>query len=177
MSVCLLPLSLFFLFLLFFLLVCFLISLSCLSTACLSFVSCLSAFPSPVSLHNPNPLCFSIPSSLHRALWPCALTSQVESWVGGMAEGGVGTCPQVFVVDSQANFVSLPSTKKPRWIRGGQKFLLLLVGLALLGLVIEGFFIYKLYMQNEVRLIIACNCVSVCLCESVKERSLSAWCA
>ncbi|KAM7418836.1 hypothetical protein PAMA_016116 [Pampus argenteus] len=66
-----------------------------------------------------------------------------------MAEGSVGTGHHMFVVDSQANFVSTPSTKKPRWSRVGQKLLLMLVALALLGLVVEGFFIYKLYKQNE----------------------------
>lgn len=66
-----------------------------------------------------------------------------------MAEGGVGACPQVFVVDSQASYVSVPSGKKPRWARAGQKFLLLLVGLAVLGLVVEGYLIYNLYRKTE----------------------------
>ncbi|XP_074485235.1 tumor necrosis factor ligand superfamily member 14-like [Sebastes fasciatus] len=67
-----------------------------------------------------------------------------------MAEGGVSTCPQVFVVDSQAGYVSVPvSRKKPRWARVGQKSLLLLVGLALLGLVVEGCFIYSLYKKTQ----------------------------
>ncbi|XP_059191903.1 tumor necrosis factor ligand superfamily member 14-like [Centropristis striata] len=66
-----------------------------------------------------------------------------------MAEGDVGACPQVFVVDSQANYISVPGGKKPRWARSGQKFLLLLVGLSLLGLVIEGCFIYTLYKKTE----------------------------
>ncbi|XP_031145091.1 tumor necrosis factor ligand superfamily member 14-like [Sander lucioperca] len=66
-----------------------------------------------------------------------------------MAEGGVGTCPQVFVVDSQANYVSVHSGKKPRWARVGQRFLLLMVGLALFGLVIEGCFIYSLYKKTQ----------------------------
>lgn len=57
--------------------------------------------------------------------------------------------PQVFVVDSQANYVSMPGEKRPRWERSGQKFLLLLVGLALLGLVVEGCFIYSLYKKTE----------------------------
>ena len=74
-----------------------------------------------------------------------------------MAEGGVGTCPQVFVVDSQANYVSVPGRKKSRWATAGQKSLLLLVGLALSGLVIEGCFIYRLYKRTEVRLISACD--------------------
>ncbi|XP_044046901.1 tumor necrosis factor ligand superfamily member 14-like [Siniperca chuatsi] len=66
-----------------------------------------------------------------------------------MAEGGEGTCPQVFVVDSQANYVSVPSRRNPRWARAGQKFLFLLVGLAMLGLVVEGFLIYSLYKKTE----------------------------
>ncbi|XP_033480837.1 tumor necrosis factor ligand superfamily member 14-like isoform X1 [Epinephelus lanceolatus] len=66
-----------------------------------------------------------------------------------MAEGGVPTCPQVFVVDSQANYVSVPSGRKARWARVSQKFLLLLVGLALLGLVVEGIFIYSLYEKSQ----------------------------
>uniref|UniRef100_A0A8D0CXH4 Tumor necrosis factor ligand superfamily member 14-like n=1 Tax=Sander lucioperca TaxID=283035 RepID=A0A8D0CXH4_SANLU len=74
-----------------------------------------------------------------------------------MAEGGVGTCPQVFVVDSQANYVSVHSGKKPRWARVGQRFLLLMVGLALFGLVIEGCFIYSLYKKTQVRLMPACE--------------------
>ncbi|KAK5926825.1 hypothetical protein CgunFtcFv8_022365 [Champsocephalus gunnari] len=66
-----------------------------------------------------------------------------------MAEGDVDPYPQVFVVDSQANYVSMPGEKRPRWVRPGQKFLLLLVGLALLGLVVEGCFIYSLYKKTE----------------------------
>uniref|UniRef100_A0A3P8SCZ4 THD domain-containing protein n=1 Tax=Amphiprion percula TaxID=161767 RepID=A0A3P8SCZ4_AMPPE len=64
-----------------------------------------------------------------------------------MSEAGVGTCPQVFVVDSQANYVT--STKKPRWGRAGQRLLLPLVVLAVLGLIIEGFLIHKLYQKTE----------------------------
>ncbi|XP_051241510.1 tumor necrosis factor ligand superfamily member 14 [Dicentrarchus labrax] len=67
----------------------------------------------------------------------------------GMAEGSVGTVPQVFVVDSQANYISLPSKKKVTWVRVGQKFLLLLLGLTMLGLVVEGCFIYNLYKKTE----------------------------
>lgn len=59
----------------------------------------------------------------------------------------MGTCPQVFVVDSQANYIT--STKKPRWGRVGQRFLLPLVVLAILGLIIEGFLIHKLYQKTE----------------------------
>ncbi len=87
-----------------------------------------------------------------------------------MAEGGVGACPQVFVVDSQANYISVPGEKKPRWARGNQKFLLLLLGLTMLGLVVEGCLIYNLYKKTQVRLVSACD--SVCLSEG---RSLGAW--
>ncbi|XP_033976187.1 tumor necrosis factor ligand superfamily member 14-like [Trematomus bernacchii] len=66
-----------------------------------------------------------------------------------MAEGDVDPYPQVFVIDSQANYVSMPGEKRTRWVRSGQKFILLLVGLALLGLVVEGCFIYSLYKKTE----------------------------
>ncbi|XP_034044162.1 lymphotoxin-alpha-like [Thalassophryne amazonica] len=60
-----------------------------------------------------------------------------------------GTLPQVFVVDTKGNSVSLPTRKDPRWTRVGQKFIFLLVGVSLLGLVVEGYFIYKLYNKTE----------------------------
>lgn len=66
-----------------------------------------------------------------------------------MSEAGVSTCPQVFVVDSQANYVTVSSAKKSRWGRVGQKLLLPLVVLAILGLIIEGFLIHKLYQKTE----------------------------
>ncbi|XP_040002616.1 tumor necrosis factor ligand superfamily member 14-like isoform X2 [Xiphias gladius] len=66
-----------------------------------------------------------------------------------MAEGGMGTCPQVFVVDSHSSYVHMPSKKKPRWARVGHRFLLLLMGLTMLGLVVQGFFIYRLYEKTE----------------------------
>lgn len=72
-----------------------------------------------------------------------------------MAEGAEGACPQVFVVDSLANYVSVPGGKKARWARVGQKFLLLLVGLTMLGLVVEAYLIYNLYKKTEVRLMSA----------------------
>lgn len=87
-----------------------------------------------------------------------------------MADGDVGIGPQVFVVDTQANFVSLPGTKKPMWAHVGQKFLLLLVGLTLLGLVVEGFFIYKLYKQNEALFL----CKSYPLCQNLSTPTTSA---
>ncbi|XP_036972718.1 tumor necrosis factor ligand superfamily member 14 [Acanthopagrus latus] len=66
-----------------------------------------------------------------------------------MAEGGVGMSPQVFVVDSQANYDSVHGGKKPWWARVGQKFLLLLIGFTMLGLVVEGCLIYNLYKKTE----------------------------
>lgn len=69
-----------------------------------------------------------------------------------MAEGGVGAYPQVFVVDSQANYVPVPRGGKAKW-GVGQKALLLLVGLAVLGLVVEAYLIYTLYLKMEVRLV------------------------
>lgn len=70
-----------------------------------------------------------------------------------MAEGGVGTFPQVFVVDSQVCHVSVPGLKKEGWVRRlGQKFLPLLVGFTMLGLVVEACLIYNLYKKIEVSL-------------------------
>ncbi|XP_068448526.1 tumor necrosis factor ligand superfamily member 14-like [Clinocottus analis] len=66
-----------------------------------------------------------------------------------MAEGGEGACPQVFVVDTQASYIPVSSGKGSRWARVVPKCLMLLVGLTLLGLVVEGCFIYKLYKKTE----------------------------
>ncbi|KAM3864603.1 tumor necrosis factor ligand superfamily member 14-like [Diretmus argenteus] len=66
-----------------------------------------------------------------------------------MADGVAGTYPQVFVVDSQASYSPLPSAKSTRWASVSQKLLLLLVGLALLGVVVEGCFTYYLYNKSE----------------------------
>ncbi|XP_030248130.1 tumor necrosis factor ligand superfamily member 14-like [Sparus aurata] len=66
-----------------------------------------------------------------------------------MAESGVGMSPQVFVVDSQANYDSVLGRKKPWWARVGQKFLLLLIGFTVLGLAVEGCLIYNLYKKTE----------------------------
>nr|XP_040041889.1 tumor necrosis factor ligand superfamily member 14-like [Gasterosteus aculeatus aculeatus]XP_040041890.1 tumor necrosis factor ligand superfamily member 14-like [Gasterosteus aculeatus aculeatus] len=67
-----------------------------------------------------------------------------------MAEGGVGNCPQVFVVDAQPSYISMPREKASRWARLGQNCLLLLVGVTMLGLIVEGCFIYRLYKTMEV---------------------------
>lgn len=77
-------------------------------------------------------------------------------WSGGMAEAGVGTCPQVFVVDSQANYISMPGKPKQRWKRLSHRFLLLLVGLAMMGLIVQGYLIYNLYQKTEVSQIYSC---------------------
>ncbi|CAB1443208.1 unnamed protein product [Pleuronectes platessa] len=66
-----------------------------------------------------------------------------------MAEGDVGTCPHVFVVDAHSNCVSVSGKKKPMWATAGQQLLLLLVGLTMLGLVVQGFFLYTLYKKTE----------------------------
>lgn len=94
-----------------------------------------------------------------------------------MAEGGMGTLPQVFVVDSHLNYASIPSKKGQRWARVGQKSLLLLVGLTMLGIAVQGVFIYKLYKKTEVKLISVClpvcfpACLLACLlvCVTVSE--------
>lgn len=86
-----------------------------------------------------------------------------------MVEGGVGTCPHVFVVDSQASYVSLPTKKKPWWNRVRQRFFLLLLGLVLLGLVVEGFFLYKLYQKTETFF-----CLPPSLCQNQSNPQISA---
>lgn len=68
------------------------------------------------------------------------------------AEGVTGTRPQVFVVDRQASYVSMPDGKRAKWATAGHTCLLLLLGVALLGLTVEAFFIYNLHKQIEVRL-------------------------
>lgn len=89
-----------------------------------------------------------------------------------MSEGGVGACPQVFVVDSQASYLKMPPERKPRGSQL-QKLLLLLVGLAMLGIIVEGFLIYRLFQKTEVSLKSVCDCVHVC-CKR-EERSVNAW--
>ncbi|XP_019939945.1 tumor necrosis factor ligand superfamily member 14-like [Paralichthys olivaceus] len=67
-----------------------------------------------------------------------------------MADADVGPCPQVFVVDTYSNCDSVPGEKKPMRARAGIQFLLLLLGLVMLGLVVQGVFIYTLYKKTEV---------------------------
>ncbi|KAM9313778.1 tumor necrosis factor ligand superfamily member 14-like isoform 1-T2 [Pholidichthys leucotaenia] len=66
-----------------------------------------------------------------------------------MSEGEVGAGPHVFVVDSQASYIHMPTEKKRRWTRTGQNLLLLLVGLTMLGLTVQAFLIYNLYKKTE----------------------------
>ncbi|XP_042169023.1 tumor necrosis factor ligand superfamily member 14 [Oncorhynchus tshawytscha] len=65
-----------------------------------------------------------------------------------MAEGHAGQYPQVFVVDSQASYTPLPSRRHFRWGGIGPRALQLLVGLALVGIVMEVGFIVHLYNRT-----------------------------
>uniref|UniRef100_A0A3Q2QLJ9 Tumor necrosis factor ligand superfamily member 14 n=1 Tax=Fundulus heteroclitus TaxID=8078 RepID=A0A3Q2QLJ9_FUNHE len=65
-----------------------------------------------------------------------------------MAEGGTAPPPQVFVVDTQASYISTPRDKKSSWARAGQKILFLLLGLLVLGVLVEGYLIYILYQRT-----------------------------
>ncbi|XP_041838167.1 tumor necrosis factor ligand superfamily member 14 [Melanotaenia boesemani] len=67
-----------------------------------------------------------------------------------MSQGGADTCPQVFVVDSQVSHIAIPSVRKSRWAKDGWKFILLLVGFSMLGMITEGVLIYNLYKKTEV---------------------------
>ncbi|XP_061535745.1 tumor necrosis factor ligand superfamily member 14-like [Phycodurus eques] len=84
-----------------------------------------------------------------------------------MAEGNAASHPQVFVVDSRASFFPPPRpAKKTRWTL----FLLLVVTLGVLGLVVEGCFVYKLYMKTEAFSI----CVSDPLCQNMSNSKIFA---
>lgn len=79
-----------------------------------------------------------------------------------MAEGHAGHHPQVFVVDSQASYTPLPSGRHLRWGGIGQRAIQLLVGLALVGIVMEACFIVHLYNRTGVSEgVCVCECVSV----------------
>ncbi|XP_061843769.1 tumor necrosis factor ligand superfamily member 14-like [Nerophis lumbriciformis] len=83
-----------------------------------------------------------------------------------MAEAGMANHPQVFVVDSRATFYSPPrGVRKTRWTPAGHKVLLLVMALTVLGLVVEGCFVYKLYMKTEVFSI----CGSDPLCQNLSN--------
>uniref|UniRef100_A0A8B9HHU7 THD domain-containing protein n=1 Tax=Astyanax mexicanus TaxID=7994 RepID=A0A8B9HHU7_ASTMX len=64
-------------------------------------------------------------------------------------EGGPAVCPQVFVVDSQAPVTLMPSVVKRDFRKKKEYLLYLLVGLALLGVIIEAGFIFHLYKKND----------------------------
>uniref|UniRef100_A0A8C5DBI4 Tumor necrosis factor ligand superfamily member 14-like n=1 Tax=Gouania willdenowi TaxID=441366 RepID=A0A8C5DBI4_GOUWI len=64
-------------------------------------------------------------------------------------EDTVVTIPPVFVVDSRANYLTMHKEKKQSWKRAKHKFLMVLVGLALLGLLVEGYFIYRLEQKTK----------------------------
>ncbi|XP_024115584.1 tumor necrosis factor ligand superfamily member 14 isoform X1 [Oryzias melastigma] len=86
---------------------------------------------------------------------------------GGMSETGDGAQPQVFVVDSQASYLHVPVQRRTKWAWDGQKFLLLLVGLTVIGLFVEGFLINNLYQRT--RGFSSCNH----LCKNMSGPSLS----
>uniref|UniRef100_A0A3B3TN12 Tumor necrosis factor ligand superfamily member 14-like n=1 Tax=Poecilia latipinna TaxID=48699 RepID=A0A3B3TN12_9TELE len=67
-----------------------------------------------------------------------------------MSEDSSAPTPQVFVVDSQASYLSMPK-KKSTWARVVQKFLPPLLTLFALAVVVEGYLIYILYQRTEVR--------------------------
>lgn len=90
-------------------------------------------------------------------------------WMSGMSEAGTGAPQQVFVVDSQANYIPMPTVRKSKWAQDGMKIILLLLGLCILGLVVEGFLIYKVYQRTDVRKKSKCVCVCVCVCLSEKK--------
>lgn len=64
-----------------------------------------------------------------------------------MSDSGVGPYPQVFVVDSG---VSAPTGKKERCSGMGQKFLIVLMGFAILGLAVQACLLSNLYTKVEV---------------------------
>uniref|UniRef100_UPI0037E98E99 tumor necrosis factor ligand superfamily member 14-like isoform X1 n=2 Tax=Semicossyphus pulcher TaxID=241346 RepID=UPI0037E98E99 len=102
--------------------------------------------------------------TLHR---PMTFDPNVPGGVqsSGMAEICMGSPPQVFVVDSQASYVSVPMGRKPRWARASQKFLLLLVVLVVFGLVVQGCLIHNLYKKMEAFSL----CVSHPLCHNLSD--------
>ncbi|XP_028257230.1 tumor necrosis factor ligand superfamily member 14-like [Parambassis ranga] len=77
-----------------------------------------------------------------------------------MAEDEVGTSPHVFVVDSQANYITMPDEKKSWQARTGQKFFLLLGVLAAMALIIQGYLIYNLYQKIEAMSLAHCQNLS-----------------
>ncbi|XP_043970412.1 uncharacterized protein LOC122829713 [Gambusia affinis] len=82
-----------------------------------------------------------------------------------MSEDGSAPTPQVFVVDSQASYLSMPRSKKSTWAGAGQKFLPLLLALLALAVFVEGYLIYILYQRTEA----FSGCVSNNLCHNVSD--------
>ncbi|XP_061685159.1 tumor necrosis factor ligand superfamily member 14-like [Syngnathoides biaculeatus] len=88
-----------------------------------------------------------------------------------MAEGNAASHPQVFVVDSRAGFSPPPRpVKKTRWTLIRHRFLVLVVTLSVLGLVVEGCFVYKLYMKTEAFSI----CMSDPRCQNMSNSNIFA---
>lgn len=85
-----------------------------------------------------------------QSLWKTLYTFRQQSGSGGMPMAGPETPPQLFVVDSQVAYTHLPSGRHQRKPSAPKTLLLLLVGLALLGVVVEGGFIYYLYNNTQV---------------------------
>ncbi|XP_008403779.1 tumor necrosis factor ligand superfamily member 14 isoform X2 [Poecilia reticulata] len=81
-----------------------------------------------------------------------------------MSEDGSAPTPQVFVVDSQACYLSVPK-KKSTWARAVQKFLPPLLILFALAVIVEGYLIYILYQRTEA----LSGCVSNNLCHNVSH--------
>uniref|UniRef100_A0A4W4HDU5 THD domain-containing protein n=1 Tax=Electrophorus electricus TaxID=8005 RepID=A0A4W4HDU5_ELEEL len=77
--------------------------------------------------------------------------------------GGLGPCPQVFVVDSQAPTAHMPVRASPRAGRQSLYALYLLVALALLGITIEAAFISQLYHRKPEMQVSEHACVWVCV--------------
>ncbi|XP_014885501.1 tumor necrosis factor ligand superfamily member 6-like isoform X1 [Poecilia latipinna] len=85
-----------------------------------------------------------------------------------MSEDSSAPTPQVFVVDSQASYLSMPK-KKSTWARVVQKFLPPLLTLFALAVVVEGYLIYILYQRTEA----LSGCVSNNLCHNVSHPGTS----
>ncbi|XP_003972137.1 tumor necrosis factor ligand superfamily member 14-like [Takifugu rubripes] len=84
-----------------------------------------------------------------------------------MSDSAVGPFPQVFVVDSQASCVSVPTPKKARCSGMGQKILFMLMGIAMLGLALQACLIFHLYNKVEA----FSHCASHPLCQNVSRPS------
>lgn len=66
-----------------------------------------------------------------------------------MAEGGIGAHPQVFVVDSQASYIPLPSRRPLRWGGFRRRLPPFLMGLVLCLLAVQSGCIYYLFKRTE----------------------------